>query len=240
MRRAGFTVESARLNTSRLISTFKENPPAAIVIDLDRLPSHGRAVATALRSSPSTRRIPIVFAGGAAKKIEVFSQELPDAVFPAWANVLAAVRNALQSAPVNPVKPVPLMERYAGVELARKLGLRADAPCALIGAPDGFAETIDGLPEDFAFQPKIAPDTKLIVWFVRTGAEMVFAVEQARLRMPPGASLWIVHPKRAGGLRCDFVASDVRQSALALGLVDYKICAVDADWTGMKFARRKK
>ena len=26
---------------------------------------------------------------------------------------------------------------------------------------------------------------------------------------------------------------------LANGLVDYKICAVDGDWTGMKFARKK-
>ena len=37
-----------------------------------------------------------------------------------------------------------------------------------------------------------------------------------------------------------FVATDVRESALAVGMVDYKICAVDNDWTGMKFARRKK
>ena len=69
---------------------------------------------------------------------------------------------------------------------------------------------------------------------------MVFAAERASLHMPVGASVWIVYPKRAGSLRCDFVATDVRESALAVGLVDYKICAVDDDWTGMKFARRKK
>jgi hypothetical protein len=69
---------------------------------------------------------------------------------------------------------------------------------------------------------------------------MVFAVERASLHMPVGASVWIVYPKRAGRLPCDVVAPDVRASALAVGLVDYKICAVDSDWTGMKFARRKK
>jgi hypothetical protein len=240
LREAGFKVDSSRLNTSRVIGTIKGNPPAAIVIDLDRLPSHGRAVAAALRSSASTRGIPIVFAGGIEEKIAAAREELPDAVFAPWKKLAAAIRKALKAQPPNPVKPRTHMERYTGAGLARKLGLQATIPCALIGAPEGFEETIDGLPEDFAFQSRIAADTKLLIWFVRTSAEMIFAAERASLHMPVGASVWIVYPKRAGSLRCDFVATDVRESALAVGLVDYKICAVDDDWTGMKFARRKK
>jgi hypothetical protein len=132
------------------------------------------------------------------------------------------------------------MERWSDSGLARKLGLEKGIACALLQAPEGFEEAIDGLPEGFEFQPRMAPDSKLIVWFVRTSGEMVLAVERASLHMPVGASVWIVYPKRAGRLRCDFVAADVREAALAVGLVDYKICAVDSDWTGMKFARRKK
>ncbi|MGA7236804.1 MAG: hypothetical protein WBY44_14045 [Bryobacteraceae bacterium] len=240
LRDAGFKVDSSRLNTSRVIGTIKENPPAAIVIDLDRLPSHGRAVAAALRSSASTRGIPIVFAGGIEEKIAAAREELPDAVFSPWKSAATAIRQALKAQAANPVKTRPYMERYTGSGLARKLGLQTVIPCALIGAPEGFGETIDGLPEDFAFQSRIAADTKLVIWFVRTSAEMIFAAERASLHMPIGASVWIVYPKRSGSLRCDFVATDVRESALALGLVDYKICAVDDDWTGMKFARRKK
>jgi hypothetical protein len=240
LREAGFTVDSSRLNTSRVIGTIKESSPAAIVIDLDRLPSHGRAVAAALRSSASTRRIPIVFAGGIEEKIAAAREELPDAAFAPWKGAAAAIRKALKAKPANPVKPRPHMERYTGSGLARKLGLQTAIPCALIGAPDGFAESIDGLPDEFEFQSRIAADTKLAIWFVRTSAEMVFAAERASLHMPVGASVWIVYPKRSGSLRCDFVATDVRESALSMGLVDYKICAVDDDWTGMKFARRKK
>ncbi len=240
LQEAGFKVDSSRLNTSRVIGTIKENPPAAIVIDLDRLPSHGRAVAAALRSSASTRGIPIVFAGGIEEKIAAAREELPDAVFSQWKGAATAIRRALKTQSANPVKPRPHMERYTGSGLARKLGLQTTILCALIGAPEGFEETIEGLPEDFAFQSRIAADTKLLIWFVRTSAEMVFAAERASLRMPIGASVWIVYPKRSGSLRCDFVATDVRESALAVGLVDYKICAVDDDWTGMKFARRKK
>lgn len=233
-------VDHSRLNTSRVISTIKENPPAAIVIDLDRLPSHGRAVATALRNSPSTRRIPLVFAGGTEEKVAIARQELPDAVFAAWKSVIPAIRKGLKTPPVNPVQPPDLMARYAGTALARKLGLTAASPCALISAPEGFAETIDGLPEDFAFQPKISRDTRLIIWFVRGAAEMALAAERASLHMPEGASIWIVYPKRSGRLRSDLGEPDVRQTGLESGLVDYKICAVDGDWSGMKFARRKK
>jgi hypothetical protein len=240
LREAGFKVDNARLNTSRVIGTIKENPPAAIVIDLDRLPSHGRAVASALRSSASTRHIPIVFAGGIAEKVAAARDELPDAFFAPWKSAGSAVRKALKSQPARPVKPRPYMERYKGSGLVRKLGLQTAIPCALIGAPAGFAEGIDGLPDGFEFQSRIATDTKMVIWFVRTSAEMVFAAERASLHMPVGTSVWIVYPKRSGSMRCDFVATDVRESALAVGLVDYKICAVDADWTGMKFARRKK
>jgi hypothetical protein len=31
----------------------------------------------------------------------------------------------------------------------------------------------------------------------------------------------------------------VREVGLAAGLVDYKVCAVDATWSGLRFTRRK-
>ena len=240
LRKAGFTVDSSRLNTSRMIGTIRDAAPAAIIVDLDRAPSHGRAVAHALRASASTRYIPLVFVGGAEEKVTIVREDIPDAVFTAWKSAPAAIRKAIQSPPANPVKARPHMERYAGAGLVRKLGLAADVPCALVGAPDGFAETIDGLPDGFEFQSRISADTKLIVWFVRSAAEMVLAVERASLHMPAGASVWIVYPKRAGSIECDFSAPDLREAALDCGLVDYKICAVDDDWSGLKFARKKK
>jgi hypothetical protein len=223
-----------------MIGTIKEAPPGAIVIDLDRLPSHGRAVALALRASASTRRIPIVFAGGAEEKVAVARAELPDAAFVAWKGVAAAIRKAVKSPPAGPLKAQAYMQRYAVSALAQKLGLREGVCCALIGAPEGFEEGIAGLPEGFEFQSRILPATNLIIWFVRTSAEMALATERSGLHMPEGASVWIVYPKRAGQLASDFSTPDVRACAQAAGMADYKICAVDGDWSGMKFARRKK
>src|SRR5712691_11079382 len=81
LQQAGVPVDASPLNTGGLIGHFRANPAAAVLIDLDRLPSHGREVAVALRNSKSTRHIPIVFAGGVEEKVERIRKELPDAQF---------------------------------------------------------------------------------------------------------------------------------------------------------------
>jgi hypothetical protein len=132
------------------------------------------------------------------------------------------------------------MDAYQSTSLARKLGFKPGMICALLHPPDDFAETLDDLPEGLEFQPKFAPNTGLAIWFVRTRAELELAADRASLRLPPGASIWFVYPKQSGRFPADFTQNDLRAAGLAVGLVDYRICAVDADWTGLKFARRKK
>ena len=53
-------------------------------------------------------------------------------------------------------------------------------------------------------------------------------------------SLWIIWPKQASGMASDLTQQYVRETGLAAGLVDYKICAVDATWSGLLFTRRKR
>jgi len=240
LKAARMDVDFSPLNTSRLIGRIMENPPSVIVIDLDRMPSHGLAVGVVLRRSASARHIPLIFAGGAEEKVARIREELADAVFTPWSAIAPSVRRALKNAPAEPIKPRPLLARYEGSGLARKLGLKPGMICALIQAPEGFEERIDELPENFEFQPKIDAKTSIAIWFVRSRAEMEFAADRASLRLPQGVSLWIVYPKRSGRYSVDFTLTDVRSAALSIGMVDYKICAVDDDWTGMKFARRKK
>ena len=50
--------------------------------------------------------------------------------------------------------------------------------------------------------------------------------------------VWIAWPKKASGIESDLSQTVVRQTGLDSGLVDYKICAIDATWSGLKFARR--
>jgi hypothetical protein len=222
-----------------MIGRLRENPPALILIDLDRLPSHGREVAVALRNSKALRDIPIVFAGGAEEKVGRVRSELPDAIFTSWPTAAAAVKKAMKNAPPVIAQPVPHMQRFAGSPLAKKLDLKPGVKAALIGAEEGFVELLGDLPESVELQQRITRDTKLVLWFVRAGHELADAFELASARMPEGCSLWIVYPKKAGRYKVDFNQNDVRLTGLGVAMVDYKICAVDQDWSGMKFARRK-
>ncbi len=54
-----------------------------------------------------------------------------------------------------------------------------------------------------------------------------------------GGALWIVWPKKTSGLATDLTQTIVRRTGLDTGLVDYKICAIDATWSGLKFTSRK-
>jgi hypothetical protein len=56
---------------------------------------------------------------------------------------------------------------------------------------------------------------------------------------PTGAA-WIAWPKRASGVPTDVTEDVVREVALANGLVDVKVAAIDNDWSGLKFVRRKE
>ena len=54
-----------------------------------------------------------------------------------------------------------------------------------------------------------------------------------------GAGLWVAWPKKASGVRTDVTEDVIRAAGLANGLVDYKVCAINETWSGLKFAKRK-
>ena len=69
--------------------------PDAVVISLDRLPSHGRAVAEWLWQAKKRQSIPLVFVGGTAEKVETMRERFPAAVYCArerLVEMLAAIK----------------------------------------------------------------------------------------------------------------------------------------------------
>src|SRR5438045_3735285 len=124
---------------------FAAAPPDAFVIDLSRLPSHGRAVAQFLRQQKATRFVPLVFAGGAPEKIARTRDLLPDAQFTDWPRIRQTLRTALKQASASPVVP-GTMAAYSGTPLTKKLGIKPGETVALIGASPQFARKLEPLP----------------------------------------------------------------------------------------------
>ena len=239
LKRPGLRVDASPVNTGGVIGQVRARMPAGVVIDLDRLPSYGREVAVALRQSKTTRHLPILFAGGADEKVEAIRRELPDAFYASWPRVPRMLERALTNAPREPVQPGSHMQRYAGSSLVKKLGVKPGAKVALLGAPEGFEQQIGDLPEGVELESRMGRQTALALWFVRSRRDLE-EVGFISARLPDGSSIWIIHPKQTSRFKVDFNQNDVREAGLAAGLVDYKVCAVDADWSGLKFARKKK
>jgi hypothetical protein len=50
----------------------------------------------------------------------------------------------------------------------------------------------------------------------------------------PNGMIWISWPKKSSKVITDITEDLIRQLALANGLVDVKVCAVDEVWSGLK------
>ena len=91
LRAAGYIVNHAPV-TRETLRELRRAPPAAVVIDLSRVPSHGRDVALAIRGSKTTRQIPIVFVEGDAKKLAGIKKLLPDAEYTTWRRIRSSLK----------------------------------------------------------------------------------------------------------------------------------------------------
>jgi len=126
---------------------------------------------------------------------------------------------------------------YSGKPLAAKLGIKADHLVLLDNAPAGFV--VEGLP----------PGTSVARRAGRTPYDVVlmFCPDRARLakRLPTllartttAGMIWTAWPKRSSGVPTDLDENGIRELALPLGVVDVKVCAIDATWSGLKLVRR--
>lgn len=237
LRAAGVRVEY-ETDAPAALRASKDEPPDAIVIDLTRLPSHGREMAWALRQSKKTRAIPLVFVGGAPEKLARIRAELPDATYTDWAGAAGAIERALATPLRAPVVPES-KHFYTSKPLAGKLGWKAGTTLALVDAPDGFERTLGQAPPGARLRRGARGKAALVLWFVRSDKELVRALPKWVAAARDGTRVWGAWPKKTSSIASDLTSERVRTAPHALGLVDFKICALDADWSGICFALRR-
>jgi len=236
LRAAGYTVQFGPL-TPAIARDMRAAPPAAIVIDFARLPSHGREVAVSIRVTKATRDIPLVIVGGDADKVAALQEMLPEAVYTTWERIRPALQRAIARPPKVTTIPTSKLAGYSGTPLPKKLGVKPGSVVLLVGAPAGFEATLGALPAG-AKVTRRARTADLTLWFETSCRALERDVEKLAQHAANGG-LWIVWPKKTSGMQSDLGETEVRAIGLANGLVDYKICAVDATWSGLKFSVRK-
>lgn len=219
-----------------LMKKILANFPDAVVIDLSRLPSFGRAVGMALRARKSTRYVPIIFVDGDPAKVKMIKQTLPDATYTSWTKLETALPRAIAKPVTSPV--VPPSSIYSGKPAVEKIGIKAGMHVVLLGAPPGFTSTLKPLPPRVKLSAKPDPNADLFLCVVRSLREL-HAHVITLAKFVDRQTLWIVWPKQGTRVKSEVKGNVVRETGLASGWVDYKVCSVDDTWSGLAFKKRR-
>ena len=126
---------------------------------------------------------------------------------------------------------------YSGKPLYQKLGLKPGTRCLVIHPPDHYEELVTGA-TDVRFM-KRAKSADTVHLFCRSRGDLDRSIERAIDRVADGGMLWVSWPKKTSPLFRDLTEGQIRQVVLPYGWVDVKVCAVDVDWSGLKFLRRR-
>ncbi len=128
---------------------------------------------------------------------------------------------------------------YSGTRLPRKLGIKPEALLGLVNAPDGFDDTLGELPPGVVVRRRAqGGGFDVIVAFCRDRAQLERGLRRWRAALDDAGGLWVAWPKRASGIDTDLAEGLVRELGLGAGLVDNKVCAIDATWSGLRFVYR--
>lgn len=159
------------------------------------------------------------------------------------ANDLAVSHLILQQPQMAPSKTkarpqVSATAGYSGAPLPKKLGIKDGTVLALVNAPPGFRNLIGEIPPTVKIGTRITDSTTLAIWFVSQLSILDARMPSMAKALKQG-SIWIAWPKRSSGVMSDVSENVIRQFGLEVGLVDYKVCAIDQTWSGLLFTHRK-
>ena len=122
--------------------------------------------------------------------------------------------------------------------LARKLGIKPGARVTLVGAPEGFVLDVPAPEVRIRHRLSGRADNDVIVAFAVRHAVLERRLPRLKESLDPAGGLWLAWPKRTSRMATDLSDGSVRELGLAAGLVDNKVCAIDATWSGLRFVYR--
>lgn len=151
---------------------------------------------------------------------------------------LDAASNSTSSKPASPSKVSPTKASpagYSGTALVKKLGIKDGRRVAFVDAPDPLPTELAAFAQDTSVATLLRGGPfDVILLFVKTRRKLESRFASAMRALDPFGGLWICWPKRASGVVTDVTEDVVREVALAAGLVDNKVCAVDPTWSGLR------
>lgn len=135
---------------------------------------------------------------------------------------------------------------YSGTPLHKKLGLKDGQKAVFVDLPEALSDLSEAANfshcENVAFEElaRLEGPLDYLHLFCVSRAELADAAEPMRRLIAPDGMVWVSWPKKAAKMPTDMSEDVVREVLLPTGLVDVKVCAVDAVWSGLKLVIRKE
>lgn len=139
---------------------------------------------------------------------------------------------------------MPAPASYSGKPLPDKLGYRPGMVAAFIALPPA----LEALAGSVAFAEVVRLDQwapegparfDLIHAFTTRRAEIAAGLAALERSLKRDGMIWVSWPKKAAKIATDVTEDVIRAEALRRDLVDVKVAAVDATWSGLKLVIRK-
>ena len=127
---------------------------------------------------------------------------------------------------------------YSGTPLPKKLGFKPGFSVCVVDRLDGYADLLAGA-EGVDFYHEGEGPFDAVHLFLHGPEAIADKASEAIASLREGGMLWISWAKKSSQLHAGVTEDDLRRYVLPLGWVDVKVCAIDADWSGLKFLKRK-
>jgi len=138
-------------------------------------------------------------------------------------------------------EPQPLATAgYSGTPLSKKLGLREGCRWVVVNPPSEYWQWLTPLPAAVQALDESASEVHGWHLFVSSRGALEAALPVALKGIRRDGMIWVSWPKKASRVVTDLTEDGIREIAIPLGLVDIKVCAVDATWSGLKLVVRKE
>ena len=128
-----------------------------------------------------------------------------------------------------------MMPGYSGTPLPKKLGIKDGFRVVLLNMPSDVRSELRDALTPCRITKDLTGPLDFIYLFSKSRLELEREMKRAGKALAPAGMLWISWPKKSSGVASDLTEDIIRDTGLALGLVDVKVCAVTDVWSGLKF-----
>jgi hypothetical protein len=124
--------------------------------------------------------------------------------------------------------------------LSQKLGLKENQKVCFLNTPSNYKLLLGEITQNIHIDYELNELYYFIHFFSKNKIELKTTFPKLNEFIFQDGLIWISRPKKSSKMETSLEFNIVQKIGLRNGLVDVKVCAIDNDWSGLKFVFRLK